>query len=282
MQQVARKAMARLRYVKRLSGCTAILSVFLLMSACASTIPSARPDSNGSSLSGTSWTATILENDFTEGRRPTIQFREDGKVAGTTGCTVYFASIEIAGSTLRIRNLLLEPADARPGKCDSLHEAQQARFLGVLESTRLVRVQSRQTLLLDARQNLLAILEQREEPGASSAHLVTEVDESAAHAAAFGGLSSANDPLRGMELVAVTPALGKYFGADAGVLVTQVPPNNLLGLREGDVILSVNGRQPANGPHALRILRSYPPGTSLDVRVLRQRESVNLRATLSE
>jgi heat shock protein HslJ len=274
--------MAHLRRVTRLSGCASSLPVLLLVSACASTIPSARPDSNGSSLSGTSWTVTILENDFTEGRRPTIQFRADGKVAGSTGCTVYFASTEIAGSALRIRNLLLEPADARPGKCDSLHEAQQARFLGALESTRLVRIQSRQTLLLDARQNLLAIIEQREEPSASSGHLVSEVDESAAHGAPFEGLSSANDPLRGMEFVAITPALGKFFGADAGVLVTRVPTNNLFGLREGDVILSVNGRQPANGPHALRILRSYPPGTSLDVRVLRQRESVNLRATLSE
>lgn len=85
-----------------------------------------------------------------------------------------------------------------------------------------------------------------------------------------------------MGLVAITPALGQYFGVDTGVLVTRIPADNPFELREGDVILSVNDRRPANVPHALRILKSYPPGTTLDLQVRRHRELLNLRVTLSE
>jgi heat shock protein HslJ len=203
----------------------------------------------GPLLSGTTWTATVIENDFAVGRRPTIQFREDGKVVGTTGCTVYFASGEIAGDGLRIRNLQLEPESSRPGTCDSLHKDQQARFLAALESTRLIRVRSGKAILLDAEQNLLVLLERRDDP-----HL------------------SRHDPINGIELGAV----------DTAVVVTRAPRDNPFELREGDVIHSVNGRRPANPPHALRILSSYPPGTTLDLQIQRQGEPLTLRVTLTE
>ncbi len=63
----------------------------------------------------------------------------------------------------------------------------------------------------------------------------------------------------GMELVALTPGLGRYFGTDSGLLVIRAPHNEVLGLRDGDVIRAIGGRSPKNPGHAMRILRSYEP-----------------------
>lgn len=80
--------------------------------------------------------------------------------------------------------------------------------------------------------------------------------------------------VRDLEFAALTSTLGEYFGTDKGVLVTRAPAENSLLLKEGDVLLSVNGRQPANGPHALRILGSYPPGTALHIELMRKQQAV--------
>ena len=83
-----------------------------------------------------------------------------------------------------------------------------------------------------------------------------------------------------MELVAMTPKLGKYFGTDKGVLVVRAPRASELKLEEGDVILDIDGRVPQNGAHALRILSSYQPGEKLSINVLRDRKQVKLAVTV--
>jgi S1-C subfamily serine protease len=84
------------------------------------------------------------------------------------------------------------------------------------------------------------------------------------------------------ELVTVTPALGRYFGTDKGVLVARAPSDDALGLQDGDVIVAIGGREPQNGPHAMRILRSYQPGEAVEIRVLRDRKSQTLKASVPE
>jgi len=84
------------------------------------------------------------------------------------------------------------------------------------------------------------------------------------------------------ELVTVTPALGRYFGADKGVLVARAPTDAALGLQDGDVIVDIGGREPQSGPHAMRILRSYQPGEAVELRILRDRKPQTLRATIPE
>lgn len=84
------------------------------------------------------------------------------------------------------------------------------------------------------------------------------------------------------ELVTVTPALGRYFGADKGVLVARAPKDSTLGLQDGDVIVAVGGREPQNGPHAMRILRSYQPGETVELRILRDRKAQTLKAAVPE
>ena len=79
-----------------------------------------------------------------------------------------------------------------------------------------------------------------------------------------------------MELVTLTPKLGRYFGTDKGVLVVRPPRSGDLKLEDGDVIVDIDGRKPENGGHALRILRSYQPGEKVTLNVLRDRKPVKL------
>jgi S1-C subfamily serine protease len=84
------------------------------------------------------------------------------------------------------------------------------------------------------------------------------------------------------ELVTLTPDLGRYFGADKGVLVARAPGEASFGLEDGDVIVSIGGREPQSGTHAMRILRSYQPGESVELKILRDRRAQTLNAKVPE
>ena len=98
--------------------------------------------------------------------------------------------------------------------------------------------------------------------------------------AAFRGFM--NNEFAGLELATVTPKLGAYFGATDGVLVVSAPENGALKLEDGDVIQGIDGRKPTDGGHALRILRSYKSGETLNLTVLRQRKPVTLSVVMPE
>jgi membrane-associated protease RseP (regulator of RpoE activity) len=85
-------------------------------------------------------------------------------------------------------------------------------------------------------------------------------------------------PMAELELATLTPALGRYFGTEKGVLVVHA--NGALKLQDGDVLRAIGGRAPADEQHALRILRSYAPGESVKLDVLRDRKSISLEAVL--
>jgi len=74
------------------------------------------------------------------------------------------------------------------------------------------------------------------------------------------------------EFLAVTPRLGRYFGTDKGLLVVRPPAVAGDELEEGDVILSIGGREPQDPGHALRILGSYQPGESVGLELMRDRK----------
>jgi S1-C subfamily serine protease len=84
------------------------------------------------------------------------------------------------------------------------------------------------------------------------------------------------------EFVTLTPGLGRYFGAAKGVLVARAPHDAGLGLQDGDVIVAIGGREPENGRHAMRILRSYQPGESVELRILRDRRAQTLNSKVPE
>ncbi len=83
-----------------------------------------------------------------------------------------------------------------------------------------------------------------------------------------------------MELVTLTPKLGRYFGTEKGVLVVRGPRSSEFKLEEGDVIVDIDGRTPQNGTHAMRILRSYQPGEKVTLNILRDRKPVKLAVTM--
>jgi S1-C subfamily serine protease len=89
-------------------------------------------------------------------------------------------------------------------------------------------------------------------------------------------------PVMDMELATLTPQLGRYFGSEKGVLVVRAPSAGALKLEDGDVILAIDGREPANGSHATRILGTYQPGEKLTLRVLRLHKTLDLETTLPE
>jgi C-terminal processing protease CtpA/Prc len=86
----------------------------------------------------------------------------------------------------------------------------------------------------------------------------------------------------GLELASITPKLGAYFGVNDGVLVVSAPKDAGFKLEDGDVLQAIDGRKPDDGPHALRILRSYRSGETLNLTVLRQRKPVTLAVTMPE
>ena len=92
----------------------------------------------------------------------------------------------------------------------------------------------------------------------------------------FGG------PWAAIELVELSPGLGEYFGVDGGLLVVRAPENDVVGFEDGDVIRRIGGRTPSDVGHAMRILRSYAPGESLEVEITRQRRSQTLSIEVPE
>ncbi|MEX0900895.1 MAG: PDZ domain-containing protein [Gammaproteobacteria bacterium] len=84
------------------------------------------------------------------------------------------------------------------------------------------------------------------------------------------------------EFVKVNKGLGDYFNTDRGLLVVGVGDKNPLTLKEGDVILSIDGREPESATHAARILRSYAAGEEAELEIMRQRRKQTLKVTLPD
>ncbi|HMV32244.1 MAG TPA: PDZ domain-containing protein, partial [Gemmatimonadales bacterium] len=67
-----------------------------------------------------------------------------------------------------------------------------------------------------------------------------------------------------------------------GVLVINVPQGSRLGLKPGDVVLSVDGREPAGPSHLVRILRSYNGRESFTLQVVRQQKRKTITGQVAE
>ncbi len=81
-------------------------------------------------------------------------------------------------------------------------------------------------------------------------------------------------PTAGLELRTLNPDLGSYFGATEGVLVLEVDEDSTLGLRAGDVILTVGDRDVDDPADVRRILRSYDDGETVRFQVMRNGQRV--------
>jgi S1-C subfamily serine protease len=85
-----------------------------------------------------------------------------------------------------------------------------------------------------------------------------------------------------LQLVAMNPGLGRYFGVDEGVLVADIAPETTLGLQAGDVIVSIGGRTVQDAVHARSILASYRPDEEIRMEVYRDRRRITVEGTAGE
>jgi C-terminal processing protease CtpA/Prc len=85
-----------------------------------------------------------------------------------------------------------------------------------------------------------------------------------------------------MELVELSEDLGKYFGATTGLLVVSAPEDDGLDLKDGDVIQTIDGREPKDVRHAMRILSSYQGGEKLKLGILRDKKKRTLDVALPD
>lgn len=80
-----------------------------------------------------------------------------------------------------------------------------------------------------------------------------------------------------IELVGMNQGLGRYFDVSEGVLVADIPEDSPLGLRTGDVILAIGGREVRDPAHARAIIGSYRADEAISFEVVRD----GRRATVS-
>jgi C-terminal processing protease CtpA/Prc len=85
-----------------------------------------------------------------------------------------------------------------------------------------------------------------------------------------------------MELVELNKDLGRYFGTDSGLLVVSAPKSEALKLQAGDVIQSIDGREPTSVGHAMRILSSYQAGEKLELKIMRDKRGQKLDITMPD
>ncbi len=76
----------------------------------------------------------------------------------------------------------------------------------------------------------------------------------------------------GLNLAAVGPQLGRYFGTDRGVLVLSAG-DELAGLQPGDVVQKIDGKPVDTPREAMAALRAKPAGSAIEVEFLRDRKS---------
>lgn len=83
-------------------------------------------------------------------------------------------------------------------------------------------------------------------------------------------------PWWGLNLAALNPDLGGYFGTDKGVLVLSADAESYKGLKSGDVLQDIGGHAVNRPEDALRQLRDAPAGSEVKMQVLRQRKPLTL------
>lgn len=75
-----------------------------------------------------------------------------------------------------------------------------------------------------------------------------------------------------LELAEINPALGEYFGTSRGLLVVRASSSPEVAFKAGDVILKIGDEEPSTPRQAVRLLRSYEPGQSIPVEIIRQKK----------
>jgi hypothetical protein len=84
----------------------------------------------------------------------------------------------------------------------------------------------------------------------------------------------------GIRVTELTSGLADYFGAEEGVLVTDVDDDSTLGLEAGDVILRIGEREATSPDRVRRLLATYDRGENVAFRVLRRGTEIDVMGQL--
>ena len=85
-----------------------------------------------------------------------------------------------------------------------------------------------------------------------------------------------------MEMVELNASLGRYFGTDSGLLIVKAPEDNAYQLQDGDVLKSIDGRNPESLRHAIRILSSYESGETVNLTILRDKKEKTITISVPD
>jgi S1-C subfamily serine protease len=85
-----------------------------------------------------------------------------------------------------------------------------------------------------------------------------------------------------LELADLSSQTQPRSGAQGGVLVVRAPRVPGWNLEDGDIIVAIDGRRPADVQHAARILRSYRGGETLQLTIVRRGQTRTLAVRLPE
>jgi S1-C subfamily serine protease len=89
----------------------------------------------------------------------------------------------------------------------------------------------------------------------------------------------------GVAVVPLSDQLATYFGVKNGVLVSEVESNTpaaTAGIQAGDVITAVNGQAVASSADLLRAVREAESGSTLEIRLTRNRKDLTVKAALPQ
>jgi serine protease Do len=89
----------------------------------------------------------------------------------------------------------------------------------------------------------------------------------------------------GMTITPLSNQLAAYFGVKQGVLVSEVVAGSAAeaaGLKAGDVITTVGGQAVSSSDDVLRELRAAESGTSVEMRIMRDRKELAVSAKIPE
>jgi predicted metalloprotease with PDZ domain len=83
-------------------------------------------------------------------------------------------------------------------------------------------------------------------------------------------------PWWGLNLATLDKDLGSYFGTTQGALVINAEDDAFPGLKSGDVVQAVGGKNVDEPEDVMRLLRDAPAGSKVEVKVMRQKKALTL------
>jgi serine protease Do len=99
----------------------------------------------------------------------------------------------------------------------------------------------------------------------------------------FGGIL--RTPRLGISAEALTPQLARYFGVEAGVLVTSVTDDSaaaVAGLKAGDVITAIDGGSVESVSELRSRLQRLDAGDEFEIGIVRDRKTMTLKGRLGD